>query len=247
MFSAALGSHLTRRLAEPGRHDIDSPQSEGDALVAADSVSWRVFKNPVALFVGGVAAVLLELAEPRVRTGVWEHSSFRTDPVRRMKRTGLAAMVTVYGARSIAERMITGVRRMHGQGRGHHAGAAPPTHANDPGLLDWVQATAAFGFLEAYCTFVTPLPAADRDRFYAEGAEAAAALRRQHAPRSVAEQQALFAAMMPKLEASDIVFEFLDIVQRAPILPRLSRPAQSLFIRAAVEIVPPEIRARARA
>jgi uncharacterized protein (DUF2236 family) len=47
------------------------------ALAAPDSVSWRVFKNPVSLFVGGVTAVILELAEPRVRTGVWEHSSFR--------------------------------------------------------------------------------------------------------------------------------------------------------------------------
>lgn len=85
---------------------VDFTRPEGEpALIAADSVSWRVFKNPVALYIGGIAAVLLELAEPRVRTGVWEHSSFRSDPLPRMKRTGLAAMVTVYGARSVAERM----------------------------------------------------------------------------------------------------------------------------------------------
>ena len=98
MFSDALGSHLMRRLAaDVGNPDIDFRAPRGEAaLAAADSVSWRVFKNPVALFVGGIAAVLLELAEPRVRTGVWEHSSFRGDPVRRMKRTGLAAMVTVW-------------------------------------------------------------------------------------------------------------------------------------------------------
>ena len=58
----------------------------------------------------------------------------------------------------------------------------------------------------------------------------------------MAGQQALFARMTPKLERSDIVFEFLDIVARAPILPRLSRPAQSLFLRAGVEIVPEDIR-----
>jgi uncharacterized protein (DUF2236 family) len=34
-----------------------------------------VFKNPVTLFIGGVGAVLLELAEPRVRDGVWGHST----------------------------------------------------------------------------------------------------------------------------------------------------------------------------
>src|SRR6476620_12066894 len=83
------------------------------ALVPADSVSWRIFKNPVALFVGGVAAVILELAEPAVRTGVWEHTDFRRDPMRRLERTGMAAMVTVYGARSVAEKMIAGVVQRH--------------------------------------------------------------------------------------------------------------------------------------
>ena len=72
-------------------------------LVAADSVSWRIFKNPVSVFIGGVAAVVLEFGDPRVRDGVWQHSSFRTDPLTRLQRTGLAAMVTVYGPRSKAE------------------------------------------------------------------------------------------------------------------------------------------------
>jgi uncharacterized protein (DUF2236 family) len=52
------------------------------AMYAPDSLAWHVFKNPVALFVGGITAVLLELAEERVRTGVWEHSIFRTAPAR---------------------------------------------------------------------------------------------------------------------------------------------------------------------
>jgi uncharacterized protein (DUF2236 family) len=80
------------------------------ALVSAASVSWRVFKNPVSMFVGGVTAVIIELAEPRVRAGVWEHTTFRADPLR-LRRTGLAAMVTVYGARSVAETMVARVRR----------------------------------------------------------------------------------------------------------------------------------------
>jgi hypothetical protein len=84
-----------------------------EALLPPDSVSWRIFKNPIALFIGGMAAVILELAEPSVRAGVWEHSSFRKDPVGRLQRTGLAAIVTVYGARSIAEPMIAEVVRMH--------------------------------------------------------------------------------------------------------------------------------------
>jgi len=104
--------------------DFSTPAGE-PALAPADSVSWRVFANPVALFIGGVTAVLLELAEPRVRSGVWDHTSFRTDPLPRMKRTGLAAMVTVYGARSRAEAMIAGIGRMHGRVTGVTPAGAP--------------------------------------------------------------------------------------------------------------------------
>ncbi len=42
--------------------DFLRPAGEA-ALVSPDSVSWRVFKNPLSLFIGAVAAVILELAE----------------------------------------------------------------------------------------------------------------------------------------------------------------------------------------
>ena len=59
--------------------------------VAAMRVLMLSWEYP-PLVVGGIAAVILELAEPRVRTGVWEHTSFRRDPVTRMRRTGYAAI-----------------------------------------------------------------------------------------------------------------------------------------------------------
>lgn len=218
------------------RIDFTAPAGE-PALAAADSVSWQVFKNPIALFIGGIAAVLLELAEPRVRSGVWEHTSFRRDPLSRMRRTGLAAMLTVYGPRSKAEAMIAAVSRAHARVQGTTP-SGEPYHASDPVLLDWVQATAGFGFLEAYGAFVGPLGDADKDRFYAESVPAARLYGATGAPASLAELNALFAAMRPKLERSDIVFEFLDIMQRTPILPAPLRPVQRMLVRAGVELVP---------
>lgn len=213
------------------------------ALVSADSVSWRVFKNPVTLFIGGVAAVILEFAEPAVRTGVWDHSDFRRDPVRRLERTGLAAMVTVYGARSVAEPMIAGVVRRHGAVQGTTP-AGESYRANDPGLLVWVQATASFGFIEAYRRYAASLSPEEVDRAYAEAAPAAALYGAHEAPRSDAERRTLFAARQPRFEPSPIVFEFLDIMRRAPIVPTPFRPIQRLLIRAAVELVPAEVRSR---
>jgi uncharacterized protein (DUF2236 family) len=225
-----------------GMPKVDFTQPAGEAALAApDSVSWQVFKNPISLFIGGVTAVLLELAEPRVRSGVWDHTSFRTDPLPRMKRTGLAAMVTVYGATSVAEKMIAGVGRMHGRVAGVTP-AGQPYRADDPVLLDWVQATASFGFMEAYHAFVRPLSPTERSRLYAESAPAARLYGATGAPTSEAELNAQFEAMRPSLERSDIVLEFLDIMRRTPALPGPLRPLQNILIRAGVTLLPAWLR-----
>ena len=114
----------------------------------------------------------MELAEPRVRTGVWEHTTFRLNPIKRLRRTGLAAMITIYGPRSAAETMIARVRSVHGK----IAGTTPsgePYCANDRELLNWVQGTAAYGFLQAYHAYVQPLSSSERDCYYAESVPAA--------------------------------------------------------------------------
>ena len=220
--------------------DFSAPVGE-PALVPADSVSWRVFKNPATLFIGGVAAVLLELAEPRVRHGVWDHSSFRDQPLARLQRTGLAAMLSVYGPESAARAMIGGVNRMHQQVSGTTSGGVS-YRADDPELLDWVQATAAYGFLEAYAAFAHPLSPAVRELYYAEAVPVAALYGARGAPASQADLYALFRKMRPKLEPSQTIFEFLDIMRKMPALPAPARPAQALFLRAAVEILPHGVR-----
>ena len=234
-----------RSLLQPvGAQSVDFAAPRGEpALIPPSSVSWRIFKNPISLFIGGVTAVLLELAEPRVRTGVWEHSSFRSDPVRRLRRTGLAAMTSVYGPRSAAEAMIARVRRAHDRVRGTTP-AGEPYSANDGELLSWVYATASFGFSGAYSRFVRPLSETDRARLFREGAVTSRLYGATNAPLCVAERRALFAAMAPRLERSIIVFEFLDIMQDAPIFPAPLAPLQRLLLRAAVEVVPMWVRER---
>jgi uncharacterized protein (DUF2236 family) len=230
---------LARDLVRPGDGtEIDFTRPPGEpALVPADSVSWRIFKNPIALFVGGVAAVILELADPAVRTGVWEHSSFRKDPVHRLRRTGLAAMVTVYGARSTAEAMIAHVVGLHEKVRGRTP-TGEPYRANDVELLTWVHATAGFGFAQAYRCYVHRLSAVELDRLYAEGAPSARLYGAVDAPTSHAALERLFESRRDRLEASPIVFEFLDIMRRAPVFPVGLRPLQRLLVRAAIELVP---------
>jgi uncharacterized protein (DUF2236 family) len=220
--------------------DFGHPVGE-PALTPRDGVSWRVFANPVSLFVGGVAAVLLELAQPSVRSGVWDHSSFRRDPGLRLRRTGFAAMMTVYGPRSAAEAMIANVVRMHGKVEGHTPDGRP-YYANDPLLLDWVQATAVFGFTEAYHRFVKSLSPYEKSAAFAEGEPAARLYGATGAPQSWSEWERLLAATAPGLEPSPVLAEFLQIMREAEILPQPLRWLQRLLVRAAVSITPEPVR-----
>jgi len=145
-------------------------------------------------------------------------------------------MVTIYGARGKAEAMIARVHRMHDR----VAGSTPAGNAyraNDAELLNWVQGTAAYGFLQAYHAYVRPLSGLERDRYYSE-ATLAASLYGASASTSQAALEMRFETMSNRLEGSDILFEFLAIMRSAPILPLPLRPVQALLIRAAVDLTP---------
>jgi uncharacterized protein (DUF2236 family) len=237
----AASSHLLRPVGAP-TVDFSKPVGEA-ALASPHSVSWRLFKNPIALFVGGVVAVILELAEPAVRSGVWDHSTFRSDPLRRLRRTGLAAMITVYGARSVAEPMIARIVEKHARVVGHTS-TGEPYAASDANLLTWVHVTAAYGFARAYGRYVEPLSADELDAVYREAAPAALLYGAPNPPTSNRAVEALFESMRGRLERSEVIFRFLDIMRETPTLPPSLAWMQPLLVRAAVDIIPYWIRER---
>lgn len=211
--------------------------SGAPALYAPDSLAWQVFKNPISLFIGGIAAVLLELAEERVRTGVWEHSIFPTDPLIRMQRTGLMTHVSVYAPVAVAEKLIRGVVAMHARVEGTTP-KGTPYRANDPELLDWVQCTVSYGFMEAYAAYCRSLSDAQRDHFYRESMVSARLFLAHGAPQSLAEQRQQFERMQPHLEAHPIILQFLEIVLKTSALPLFLRPLQSTMVRAGIQLLP---------
>jgi uncharacterized protein (DUF2236 family) len=245
---AALQRHFNATMQDflygqpNSRGDFALPLREA-ALLPADSVSWRIFKNPIALFIGGTAAVILELADPAVCAGVWEHSSFRKNPLGRLQRTGLAAMTTVYGARSHALPMIARVVRLHETVQGTTA-AGVRYSATDPRLLTWVHATAAFGFAQAYHRYVAPLSDGEFSRVYSEGAPISKLYGAVQTPLSPAEMQALFESAAPNLAPSPVIFEFLRIMRETIAFPRPIGWMQPMLVGAAVELVPGWMRER---
>jgi uncharacterized protein (DUF2236 family) len=231
-----------QRPAQALTFDFTRPAGE-PSLVPPGSVQWRVFRNPIALGVGGVAAVLLEFADPRIRSGVWDHSIYKVDPVGRSKRTGMAAMAGVYGPASAARRLIAGVTRMHSK-----VGGTTPDgrayQALEPELLNWVHATAAWGFLHAFCRFVQPLGEAERNRFYAEGKPVAELYGVTQTVGSDADFTAMMTALEPGFEPHPINLEFLAIIQSGKAAPAVPRFLHRALARSAVAILPPVVRQR---
>ena len=223
---------------------IDYAQPPGEpAFLDPDSVHWRIYKNPIALGIGGVAAVLLEFADARIRSGVWDHSTYKADPIGRSKRTGTAAMVGVYGPQSAARRVIQGVGNMHARVSGTTP-AGEAYRALDPDLLDWVSATAGYGFLNAYDRFVAPLSADDRLRFHAEAEPIARLYGARRIPRSDAEFLAMMDERAERFEPHPIVEEFLAIIQSGQAAPSVPRPLHRAMARASVSLLPPLVRQR---
>jgi uncharacterized protein (DUF2236 family) len=247
--AARSGRPLRARLARPlfdaaDDAGIDYGSPKGDpGLFGPDSMAWKVHANPVALAIGGVAAVILELAEPRVRTGVWEHSIFKIDPLKRMRRTGEATLITTFGPTQAAERRVAMVTRMHER----VSGVTPEGqsyNALDPELMTWVHITAGWGFLNAYDRYVRPLSLADKDRYFAEGGRLGRAFGAAAAPASAAEVEHWFERMDPKLKPHPIIGEFLGIVAATSPIGPVGRLIQPLVVQAAIDLLPPSLRTR---
>lgn len=222
--------------------DYTSPPGE-PALIAPDSVNWQVFKNPVALAIGGICAVLLEFADARIRSGVWDHSVFKTDPIGRSKRTGTAAMVGTYGPASAARRVIQGVTHMHARVEGETP-KGEAYRALDPELLDWVSATAGYGFVTAYHRFVRRLSEEEISRYFIDGEPVARLYGVETPLRSVADFHVMMHRLLPRFEPHPINTEFLDIMKSGRAAPEVPKGLQSALVHAAVDILPPPVRER---
>jgi uncharacterized protein (DUF2236 family) len=228
---------------DPG-YQVDYARPVGEAsLVPPTSPQWRVFKNPVAIAIGGVAAVLLEFADARIRSGVWDHSTYKVDPIGRSKRTGVAAMAGVFGPASTARRIIGGVNRMHRKVTGETP-TGEAYRALDPDLLDWVSATAAYGFLEAYHRFVAPLSEAERRDYYRDGEPVVRLYGVENPLTSDADFFAMLDHLLPRFEAHPINLEFLAIIQSGKAAPAVPRFLHRALARAAVSLLPDEVRRR---
>src|SRR6476646_9552922 len=114
-----------------------------DGYFAPESAIRRIGNSPVTPFLGGGAAVLLQVAHPLVAAGVAEHSNYQRHLWARLMRTLRALYLITYGTRDEADAVGETVRAVHGRVRGETAvalgrfPAGTPYSASDPELMLW--------------------------------------------------------------------------------------------------------------
>jgi uncharacterized protein (DUF2236 family) len=224
-------------LAVTGEPPADgSPPDPG--LFGPSSVTWRVHAD-LAMFVGGLRALLVQTLHPLAMAGVAEHSSYRDDPLGRLHRTSAFLAATTYGTRVEAQAAIERVRRIHRL----VVGTAPDGRtyaATDPELLAWVHDVEVDSFLAAYRRYGGGLDDDDADRYVAEMAVVGEMVGVVDPPRSVAALRAEFGdfrEVRGSAQARDAARFILF-----PPLPVVARPAHAILAAAAVGLVPASYR-----
>ena len=240
-----LSERLRLKLVEQVRgvfNDVESGQQpvppSDEALFARDTPIRMVHADIVAMMVGGIRGLLLQMLHPHALQGVLDHSNFRSDMHGRLRRTARFIAVTTFGHRDDAQAAIERVNRIHAAVGGTLPDGSPYS-ASDPRVLAWVHVAEATSFLAAYLRHVRPdMPGAEQDEYYRQFAVIALALGADPVPTNRAEAEAIFRELRGDLSASPDAREVADLVlgQR----PKGAPPAvQALLGAEAVALLPP--------
>ena len=217
----------TRRAHTPRAPSHAERLASRDGYFAPESVIRRVGNTPVTPFLGGGAAVLLQVAHPLVAAGVAEHSAYEQDIWRRLVRTLRALYLITYGSKAEADRVGAAVQAAHAHVSGTTATrlgvfpAGTSYSAGDPALMVWVHGTLVHASLSAYQRFERSLARADQERYYREmtlvarifGTPAGAI------PATLADFEEYFAAQIAgeTIAVTEPAREIARVILRAPL------------------------------
>ena len=240
-----LSERLRLKLVERVRgvfNDVESGQqpvpTSDEALFPKDSPIRMVHADIVAMMVGGVRGLLLQMLHPHALQGVLDHSNFRTDMHGRLRRTARFIAVTTFGHRDDAMAAVDRVNRIHAKVGGTLPDGTAYS-ATDPRTLAWVHVAEATSFLAAYLRHVRPdMPGSEQDEYYRQFAVIARALGADPVPIDRREAETIFRDLRTDLTASPAAREIAQLVLTQK--PAGSPPAvQALLGAEAVALLPP--------
>ncbi len=201
------------------------------------STTWRVHAD-TSMFVGGIAALMLQALHPRALAGVAEHGDFAVDPLGRLRRTAAFVGVTAYGTSAEAEQACAVVRGVHSRVFGTTPDGRPYS-AGEPELLDWIHVAEFATFAAAHRRFgADPMTEAELDRYVGEVARVAVELGDPAPPSSWDGLDAALDRHRPQLavgEQARQAWRFLTDVR----LPPPALPAYRVLFAGGVACLPP--------
>jgi uncharacterized protein (DUF2236 family) len=169
------------------------------AYIAPDSIVRRIHGDLPSMLIGGLSALLFQMLHPLAMAGVAQHSHYRADPLGRLERTASFLGTTTFGTRDEARAAIGRVRRVHARVTGT-ARDGRRYSAGDPDLLTWVHVAEVSSFLAATRAYAPMRPTpTEEDAYLDQMAPVAHDLGAVDVPRSVAELDAYFVAVRPRL------------------------------------------------
>lgn len=209
----------------------------GERWFSPDDPIWRVHED-ASMFVGGIAALLLQSLQPQAMAGVAGHSGYKSDPWGRLQRTADYIAITTYATIPDAEATIAKVRSVHERVRGRDVHDRP-YRASDPHLLAWVHAAEIRSFLDAYQAFgAGRLTDAEADVYVEQAGLSAARLGVVDPPTSVAALYSTLDAYRGELELTPAAREASRFLLAEPPLPWALRPGYWTLVTGAVTILP---------
>lgn len=234
-----IGTAILSRVAGPdGRHNRERIHgTPGPRWFGPDRPVRRVHGD-ASMFIGGLAALLLQSLHPLAMAAVAGHSGFRGDPWGRLQRTSTFLAVTTYGTADSAQRAVDRVRAVHATVRGTTADGEE-YRADDPRLLCWVHIAEVDCFLRAHQRYgARPLDAAGCDAYVADMARVATALGVVDPPLNRAELDERLASYRGELRATPEARGTARFLLLNPPVPILARLPYSVLAANAVSLLP---------
>ena len=164
----------TNRFEEQLRRASDACQDPVAGLFGPGSMMWEINRYAFSAMQGSGRALLLQIAHPWITQAIDEHSSTRSDPVGRGRRTFTHVGRMVFGSLDQALDSARTVWSVHGPVSGRLVEGSPACpsgskyYAREVTSSLWVHATLWDTAALMYEIFVGPLTPTQKARFYEE-------------------------------------------------------------------------------
>jgi uncharacterized protein (DUF2236 family) len=196
------------------------PGREDEGLFGPGSVTWRVMSSRI-MWLAVVRALYLQALHPRVIRGTLQNAPAITEPAdawARLRRTRKFLEARTFGTRAEAERAAARVRKIHESLTGTDPDGTR-YRIDDPELLLWVHCGEVASCADIARRSRLPFSAADLDAFVAEQRTSAELIGvdRAAVPASLAELDAYYEQIRPRLYACDEAKQSLRLTLRPPV------------------------------